>query len=367
MHYAQDNRIIMSLDAGGTNFVFTAMQGYQEIIDPVVLPSNGHDLDLCLKTIKHGFTLIRNNIGEDPVAISFAFPGPADYPNGIIGNLNNLSAFTDGVALGPMLEREFGLPVFINNDGDLFAYGEAIAGFLPYVNQLLEDAGNPKRYKNLLGVTLGTGFGSGIVRDNRLFLGDNSNDGEIWALRNKIEPEMAAEEWASIRGIQRVYAQQSGIPLEQVPEPREIHHIAKGQQQGNQKAAREAFRQLGEVVGDALANCLTMLDVLVVIGGGLTGADDLFLPEIIREMNSTFRMPDGTETRRLDIIAYNLENDEDCQDFTRQTYKEITIPGSSDTVQHDPEKRTAVGLSRLGTTRAVSIGAYTFALQSLDS
>ncbi len=62
----------------------------------------------------------------------------------------NLPAYRD-VALGPMLEDQFGLPTFINNDGDLFAYGEATAGFLPYVNGLLEKAGSPKRYRNLLG------------------------------------------------------------------------------------------------------------------------------------------------------------------------------------------------------------------------
>ena len=88
-----------------------------------------------------------------------------------------------------MLEEKFGIPVFINNDGDLFVYGEAIAGFLPYVNGLLEKAGSPKRYKNLFGVTLGTGFGGGIVRDGELFIGDNSMAGEVWLLRNKLQPD----------------------------------------------------------------------------------------------------------------------------------------------------------------------------------
>ncbi len=35
------------------------------------------------------------------------------------------------MALGPFLEYKFGIPVFINNDGDLFAYGEALGGALP--------------------------------------------------------------------------------------------------------------------------------------------------------------------------------------------------------------------------------------------
>ena len=73
----------------------------------------------------------RTSCPQPPVAISFAFPGPADYPAGIIGDMSNMPAFRGGVALGPILEDQFGIPVFINNDGDLFVYGEAIAGFLP--------------------------------------------------------------------------------------------------------------------------------------------------------------------------------------------------------------------------------------------
>ena len=126
----------------------------------------------------------------------------------------------------------FGLPTFINNDGDLFVYGEAIAGFLPYVNGLLEKAGSPKRYKNLFGVTLGTGFGGGIVRDGELFIGDNSVAGEVWLLRNKLDPSINAEEGASIRAVRRVYAEVAGIPLEHSPEPKVICDIAAGQTRG---------------------------------------------------------------------------------------------------------------------------------------
>jgi glucokinase len=186
MNLLKDERIILTLDAGGTNFVFSAVQYGKEIIDPVIFPSNGHDLELCLSTIENGFDQVIHMVRERPVAISFAFPGPTDYRNGIIGDLQNLPAFRGGVALGPMLEDKFDMPVFINNDGDLYAYGEAIAGFLPYINGLLENVGNPKRYRNLVGFTLGTGFGAGIVRDGELFLGDNSGSGEVSLLRNNL-------------------------------------------------------------------------------------------------------------------------------------------------------------------------------------
>ena len=190
MNLTNDPRIVMTLDAGGTNFRFSAIRGGKPVTQTVAMPSNGDDLPRCLANIVEGFTRVKQQCPEPPVAISFAFPAPADYPHGIIGDLYNLPGFRGGVALGPMLEEKFGIPSFINNDGDLFVYGEAIAGFLPYVNGLLEQAGSPKRYKNLFGVTLGTGFGGGIVRDGELFIGDKSMGGEVWLLRNRINTSL---------------------------------------------------------------------------------------------------------------------------------------------------------------------------------
>ena len=109
---------------------FSASARQQPVHAPFHLPTEAANLELCLANIVRGFERLKQSLPESPVAMSFAFPGPADYPNGIIGDLGNLPGFRGGVALGPMLEDKFGIPVFINNDGDLFVYGEAIAGFL---------------------------------------------------------------------------------------------------------------------------------------------------------------------------------------------------------------------------------------------
>jgi glucokinase len=302
------------------------------------------------------------------VAISFAFPGPADYPAGIITNIGNLPAFRGGVPLGPLLQEKFGIPVFINNDGDLFAYGEAIAGFLPYVNGLLEKAGSPKRYHNLLGLTLGTGLGGGIVRDGRLFIGDNSAAGEVWLLRNKLDPALNAEEGASIRAVRRVYAELSGIPPGEAPEPRDIFDIGMQRTEGNAAAAAEAFRRLGEVVGDVIAQALTLVDGLVVIGGGISGAHPLFLPAAVDAMNGVYegRGPIPAR-RRLIPRAFNLEEPSERETFLRGESRETAVIGTSRKIHFDPLQRTGVGLSRLGTSEAVSIGAYAFALDQLGS
>ena len=353
----------MTLDAGGTNFVFSAIKGLKNIVEPITLPSNGNDLDKCLNTIIDGFKEVEKNLTEKPVAISFAFPGPADYPNGIIGDLGNLPSFRGGVALGPMLEEIFGIPVFINNDGDLFAYGEAIVGLLPEVNEMLTKAGSPKQYKNLFGITLGTGFGAGLVCNNQLYLGDNSAAAEIWIMRNYLNNEVFAEEGASIRAVQRVYLHQSMDNANLTP--KDIYDIAEGKKAGNQKAAIHAFEQLGAVVGDALANAVTITDSLVVIGGGLANAWKLFSPSMFKVLNGQIKSIKGGSVDRLELKAFSLEDESSKLEMFKGGLTKIKVPFSNKTVDYDPIKRIGVGLTRLGTSEAVSIGAYAYALSKL--
>jgi glucokinase len=366
MNYNKDKRIVMTLDAGGTNFVFSAIQANKEVIKPITLPSNANNLDKSLANIIEGFTQVKAALGAKPSAISFAFPGPADYPAGIIGDLGNLPSYRGGVALGPMLKAKFKVPVYINNDGDLFAYGESISGLLPEVNKMLKDAGSAKQYKVLFGITLGTGFGGGIVRDGELFIGDNSAAGEIWVMRHKLERDCFAEEGVSIRAVKRVYSKNAGIPVEKCGEPKDIYNIGIGKKPGNKRAALLAFDTMGEVIGDALANAITLVDGLIVIGGGLSGASKLFLPAIVRELNGKIKTVSGVAIPRLETRAFNLEDAADRKKFLKGEQKQITIPGTGKKMAYDPLKRIGVGMSRLGTSKSVAVGAYAFALNALD-
>ena len=364
MEFGKDSRIVLTLDAGGTKLKFSAIRGGQLLAGPISLPSEANHLDRCLANIVKGFQMLKDGVPEPPVAISFAFPGPADYPAGIIMNIGNLPAFRGGVPLGPILEDKFGIPVFINNDGDLFVYGEAIAGLLPCVNGLLEQAGSPKRFKILFGITLGTGLGGGIVRDGELFVGDNSNAGEVWLSRNKLDPTINAEEGAAIRAVRRVYAQECGMRFEDAPEPKDIFEIGMGRAEGNRLAAVEAFRRMGEVAGDVLAQALTLLDGLAVVGGGLAGAHPLFLPALVDAANADFEGTRG-RIRRLVPRVFNLEDPAQLQAFLAGEQREVAVYGSSRKIRYDPMQRTGVGISRLGTSEAVAIGACAFALRKL--
>lgn len=366
MQLFQDDRIVMTLDAGGTNFVFTAIQGMEEIVSPIQVSSEPDDLESSLDNIIEGLTQVRNRLQKDPVAISFAFPGPADYKRGIIGDLGNLPAYRGGVALGPMLEDRFEIPVFINNDGNLFAYGEAIGGFLPQVNAWLKQADNPKRYRNLLGVTLGTGIGAGIVSHGTLYQGDNSSAGEMWLMHHKGKSAWNVEEGASIRAVRRFYAEETRDAIQEMPTPKQIYEIAEGKAEGDQEAALQAYRKLGEVVGDALADAATLLDGLIVFGGGLSGAYHLFVTRMIEEMNAEYSSPDGQKFDRLVMDVYDLQKEEQLNEFIQGNARPIQVPRSNRTVQYDPEKRIGIGRTSLGTSKATAIGAYAIALNTID-
>ena len=363
--YKNDHRIVATLDAGGTNFIFGAMQAGEFIIEPISMPSQAHDLNLCLQTLVEGFKQVFNQLDKKPVAISFAFPGPADYPNGIIGGyLPNFPSFRKGVALGAFLEGRFGVPVFINNDGDLFAYGEALCGALPQINRRLREAGSNKQYKNLVGYTVGTGFGIGIVIDNKLNRGDNSCV-ETFCLRHKEMPDVIVEEGVAIRAVQRVYGEESGNTAHNLS-PKEICEIADGTRNGNKEAAKKAFATLGRVAGAAIATAVTLIDGLVVIGGGVAGASHWILPALLTEMRSKLRTIAGEEVSLVQMKVYNLEDDKEFELFAKGEVKKIKVYGEERFVDYDCQKRIGIAISKQGASKAVSVGAYAFALSELD-
>lgn len=363
--YLADNRIVMTLDAGGTNLVFGAVKNQQFIVEPITLPSSGDDLDKCMKAMVDGFEAVMKQLTERPVAISFAFPGPADYPNGIIGGfLPNFPAFRSGVALGPFLEERFDMPVFINNDGDLFAYGEAFAGRLPEINARLEAMGSPKRYHNLVAYTFGTGFGVGIISGGRLHIGDNSCV-ETFCLRNRVYPDYIAESTISAGGIRREYARLSGVDNPSL-ETKDIYDIADGVREGNRDAAIEAFRIFGTAAGDAIATAASLIDGIVVLGGGVARGHKFFMPALLERMRSKLLNYNGEELNCVQPQVYNLDDDDEFGRFARGDARKLQVYGSDRYVDYDPHKRIGVTLTHIGSSRAIQLGAAAYALNNID-
>jgi glucokinase len=364
--YSYDNRIVLTLDAGGTNFVFSAIQSNKEIVAPYCLPACPDNLTDCLSSLLKGFTYIKDQLTTEPVAISFAFPGPADYKNGIIGDLPNFPSFRGGVPLGPFLQEHFRIPIFINNDGNLFAYGEALAGALPALNRRLKEHGSKREYKNLIGITFGTGFGSGVVINKNLLTGDNDCGGDIWILRNKRYPTMIAEESVSIRAITRVYKELSDTE-DKTLTPQDIFLIAEGEKEGNKQAAIDSFAQFGEVAGDAISLLLTFTDGIVVLGGGIMGAAKYIIPAMLKEMKSTMTTFSGNVLPRLQMEIFDIEDEKQFEYFLVDKSTELPIPDSNKTVHYNIHKKTILMRTALGTSKAISLGAYSYALHKLDN
>ena len=356
----------MILDAGGTNFVFSAMKGGKIITDEISMPANADDLDRCLDSLVRGFESILKKLNEKPVAISFSFPGPANYRDGIISNdLPNFPAFskTNGFPLKQYLEEQFGIPVFINNDGDLFAFGEAHFGFLPTLNNRLKDLGCNRQYKNLIGLTLGTGFGAGIVINGQLLVGDNSCAAEIFPIRNKELSDCFVEETISIRGIVRMYGEAANATITDIT-PKDIFLIAEGKLEGNKNAAIAVFQRFGDVLGDAIATLVTLIDGLVVIGGGIAAAYKYFLPAVLKQLNGSIRKVDGTSIQRIPQKVFDLTDAMCLNDFAKNESIVLTLGNKS--INYDKTRKSGVGISMIGATVAIMRGAYSFALSELD-
>ena len=364
--YRNDQRTVITLDAGGTNFVFGAIRANKFIVEPITLPSNADDLDKCMATLVEGFEQVMAKLDHKPVAISFAFPGPADYANGIVGGfyLPNFPSFRDGVALGPFLEEKFGIPVYINNDADLYAYGEALAGALPEINEKLEKLGSAKRYHTLLGYTFGTGFGFGFVTNGELHTGDNSCI-ETFCLRHKHMPGVMVEDGVAVRAVQRVYKEESGIDAPTL-QPKDIFDIAEGKREGNQEAARKAFATMGEVAGDAMATAVTLIDGVIVIGGGITAASKYIMPSLLKELRSEMHSIGGEAFDRVQMKVYDLNDEAEFEQLARGASRDLPVYGSDKVVTYDPQKRIGVMITNIGASTAISLGAYAYALNEVD-
>lgn len=364
---SENEAVVMTLDAGGTNFVFSAVQSKRVINGlsvKIKAPTKGSADEAILAIIQEFENLKRDieNLGLSTIAISIAMPGPADFKNGIIGKLENLPSFSKGgVALKAYLEYHFGMPVFINNDGDMFAYGEAWQD-----NGILNRCGLSADNVNLVGLTLGTGFGAGVVVNGGLLMGNNCAAGEINRMRNYLYPEYSVEYSVSIAGLQRVYGDYSLTP-------EDIYNVAIGKTKGDIKAATRAFDEFALVAADAIANVITMFDCTIVIGGGIANAYPLFLGNLVNNLNTTFNKPNGLEKyERLEVRSYNIESAKELMEFLTPELETIVVNGCK--ISYNKTKKIGIGISKVlnennklyqDTSLVIAIGSYMFAMHKI--
>ena len=155
----------IGVDLGGTNIRAALVEG-QNIIKKakVTCPAKG----TCEEVIDTVAGLISEVLCEGVESIGIGVPSVVDTKRGIVYNVANIPSWVE-VHLKDILQERFGIPVKINNDSNCFTLGESRFG-------------KGQGYESMVGVTLGTGVGSGIIIDGKLYEGRNAGAGEVGCL-----------------------------------------------------------------------------------------------------------------------------------------------------------------------------------------
>ncbi|MCJ7667681.1 MAG: ROK family protein, partial [Anaerolineae bacterium] len=211
-------------------------------------------------------------------------PGKVDPERGI-GILSVNLGWRD-VPVKSMLEEELGLPCFIENDVKVAALGESRYG-----------AG--KGLRNMVYLTIGTGIAAGVIIEGKIYRGSTGMAGEIGhaiierngprckcGTRGCLEAVAAGPAIAAL-AISAIEAG-SETSLRDMAKANKglvtAEMVCQAARQGN-PVAREIFEEIGSYIGLGVHMLIMLYDPeLVVLGGGVTGAGDLLLNPVRREL-----------------------------------------------------------------------------------
>ncbi len=256
----------IGIDLGGTNIVAAVVDENYNILGksktPTATPRSAEEIfDDIAKVCKEAMANANVKI-EDISSIGMGTPGTVNG-DGVIEFANNLGF--DNVPAKQMLNYRLGeLPVFIENDANCAALGEAYAG-----------CGNGA--ENFVAVTLGTGVGSGIIVDGKIVSGVNFAGGECGHMVIVVDGEPCTcgrkgcwEAYASATALIR----QTKAAMEADPES-VMHELAKEEGKVSGRTAFDAMRK-GDISGINVVN-----NYIKYVACGLINLVNALQPEII--------------------------------------------------------------------------------------
>ena len=257
-------KYIVSIDIGGTTFnsgIFTDSLNQVAISkkDKIRFYKSKNDVvDAIVKQVNDLIDSV--NISKtDILGLGVGAPGPLDPKKGIILDTPNLKIFKN-YHITYDLTKKLRIDTFIENDANLFALGEWLLSY--------------KKNDVVLGVTLGTGLGFGLIINNQIFTGGNG-----MAMEYGLSPFEwgIAEKNACIEFIRNKSEDLYGERLSPV-KVEEFYH------NGDEKA-KIIYNEFGKNLGKVLSHVINMIDPQVIsIGGGLSKAFDCFSKSMISEI-----------------------------------------------------------------------------------
>lgn len=216
---------------------------------------------------------------ENLTGIGMALPGLTDIENGVL-LLAPYSGWRN-IPIREIMEKEFKLPVFVENDVKACALGEKYFGLCVNKN-------------NYLWITLSNGIGGALFIDGQLYRGSAGFSGEIGHIVVQADGPPCGcgnfgclESVASAAAIARIMSKQFELNpvLSQLFPVKNTREIVKETFRlagvGN-IICQNVLRQAGEYIGIALAAALNLMNPEVVIfGGGMALSLDLLMPAIL--------------------------------------------------------------------------------------
>lgn len=246
---AVNKNYIIGIDIGGSKII-AALVKYGKVFHKMKIPTPKNRKEFFSKLKVMIEQLIKKASGQkNIIGIGCGTAGALDLEKGIILKVVKIKML-NGFNIKNWMQKKFGREVKIDNDARCFTRAEYMFGV-------------GRGYKNLIGITLGTGIGGGIIIGGKIFYGSFGSAGEIGHMVNG---EIDLEALMTIKTIKDL-----GFAS-----PLKAYESAKS---GNKKA-QEVFEKFGRYLGIGIANLVNILDPeAIVIGGGIAGASEFFLPE----------------------------------------------------------------------------------------
>lgn len=266
----------IGIDIGGTNTVFGLVDEKGKILK-MHERSTLADLskDIILENLKSGVQKVWD---KSVKGIGIGFPSIVDVKTGIVYEAPNIPAFKK-VSLKKELEKEFKVRVEINNDANCFAFGEKLFG-------------SGKRYKDIVAVTLGTGFGVGVIVNSQIYCGKNCAVGELGGVRYK---DINLDYYA---GGRHFFLDKTNM------EGKELYTLAK---KGDKKA-KKIFQEYGQNLGYALGLIVSAYNPeLIILGGNISKAYPFFKKSMQESINTNLNNR-KTIMNSFKVVGSKLKN-----------------------------------------------------------
>jgi glucokinase len=293
----------LGIDLGGTSLRVGAFDADMQLLASRVMPTRVRSgPQAVVADMAAAIASLLDETAGRTEAIGLGSPGPLNLVDGTLGQLPNFPGW-DFFPLRSALEDLTGLPVTLDGDANAAALAEWKLG-----------AGRNEGVDSMAMLTLGTGVGSGIIIDGRIWQGIVGMGGEVGHISVNYDGPTCScggrgclEYYASATGIERsarALASRSRGPLSDLfakhttVTARMIADLA----QSGDREAREIYTQVGRYLGRGLAGLVNTLDLpLYVIGGGVAAAWDLFAPEMyltLREFSYVYRLQEPSQLSR---------------------------------------------------------------------